>query len=473
MITPLRSVGHVPVLLMLDSQRVLVRSALGARAGQTADIDWTGLDLPRAVTIDPSFPAVPVGDGRVAETEPPDGRKTEKGDGAGAEVDIRSFEPRSSKKFIVRCFLETDDPTSVPEQIEGVPLFSDPMLAPALTHITDRPVGDIKAVRAKLDTAKLKRHGLDGAGVAVAIVDTGIYLPYLKKKLKYAPKLDVANSWTPDSVATPPGLHRIGHGTMCAFNALLAAPKVTLLDFPALIGRAVGDHSVSGTLSQVLQAYTTLMARWTALVGPGSAQKYKALVINNSWGIYHPSCDFPVGHPGRYIDNPNHALRFLTSPLALAGADILFAAGNCGSPCPSPPCLHRKTGTINGANAYTEVLTVAACDVNGLRTCYSSQGPSMTGMPQEKPDLTAYAHFLGSEVAGRRRPDAGTSAACPVAAGCVAALRTRQPPASRPPAALFAALRASARSAGAGWNGDTGHGIINPVAAGRSLGLIP
>jgi hypothetical protein len=46
-------------------------------------------------------------------------------------------------------------------------------------------------------------------------------------------------------------------------------------------------------------------------------------------------------------------------------------------------------------------------------------------IPPDKPDITGYTHFLGSEAFGAGSPDAGTSAACPVAAGCAAALRTK------------------------------------------------
>jgi hypothetical protein len=126
-----------------------------------------------------------------------------------------------------------------------------------------------------------------------------------------------------------------------------------------------------------------------------------------------------------------------------------------------------------GANAYTEVLTLAGCDTRNALVGYSSQGPSMTNMPPQKPDLTAYTHFLGSKTQRVFVPDTGTSAACAVAAGCVAALRTKVSPAATPPAALFQTLMATAKQvAGPGWHPDYGYGIIDPVAAGKSLGVI-
>jgi hypothetical protein len=133
---------------------------------------------------------------------------------------------------------------------------------------------------------------------------------------------------------------------------------------------------------------------------------------------------------------------------------------------------------IMGANAYQEVLTVGGCDTNDQMVGYSSRGPSIQNMFPDKPDLVAYTHFLGSKTVETFVPDTGVSAACPVAAGCVAALRTsaQVSPTRVPPAILFDTLRNTAYKpggAGPGWTPDFGYGIIRPVAAGRALGVIP
>lgn len=49
----------------------------------------------------------------------------------------------------------------------------------------------------------------------------------------------------------------------------------------------------------------------------------------------------------------------------------------------------------------------------------------IANMERDKPDLAAYRHFLGSEVGGNNSPDTRNSAACAVAAGCVAASRPK------------------------------------------------
>jgi hypothetical protein len=327
-------------------------------------------------------------------------------------------------------------------------------------------------VEAKLKTPRLQANGLDGTDIAIAIADMGINLAHLKTKLGTTPRLDAEDSFVRPGVVTQPGQHPVAHGTKCAYDALIAAPKATLLDYCIL---DPAGTSLGATLNNALHGYARL-AHLLAdkVVGPalGGATKFKGLVISNSWGVVDPDEDFPPGHPGRYIDNPHHPFQRQVAMLAGAGADIVFAAGNCGADCPNPNCHGRTTGTIMGANASADVLTLAGCDINDKRVGYSSQGPSIANMPPHKPDLTAYTHFLGSEVQVGK-PDDGTSASSPVAAGCVAALRTKASPFKTSPVTLFEKMMNAAWQVvgPAGWNKDFGHGIIDPLGAAQNLGI--
>jgi hypothetical protein len=462
--------------------------------------DWPSEDLdtglPAEFELDRSFRAVALGPTAPSEF-------TFEGDVDRIAL-ANALKPENSRYFIIRGFVKARGFQMLPRSIGDLALYSDPSTATLLTCGTDNAVGSIVDVRNKLGAPKLAAQStpLDGAGVAVAMVDSGIFLQHLTRtnlltgvdeasymrprpayplpprQMGDPPSLDGVNSWTPPRVATPPGLHRIGHGTMCAYNVLALAPKATLLDYPSLIARAPGDHTVPATVGAAIQAYALLIAFWIENLLQGGP--YRALVANNSWGIFHP-CeeDASPGQPGRFIDNPSHPFHILVWLLAFLGADIVFAAGNGGLPCPAPPFLHLTTGSIRGANAYAEVLTVAGCDVNDSRVGYSSQGPAVSMFPlptPDKPDLAAYTHFLGSQVFGPREPDGGTSTACAIGAGCVAALRSHPTisPAAIPPAALFDALRNTARqvvAGGPGWNRDYGYGIIDPVAAARALGV--
>jgi hypothetical protein len=442
-----------------------------------------GLKFPRELKIDPSFGAIPIGRGPRNES--------------GEDLRTAFQDPGKSERFLVSGFVEAGDriPTHFVEKGEEYPIYSNPLIGglqspqPCLpTCGTSHYVGETQDVQTKLEFNILQQNGLDGTNVALAIVDSGVYRPRIQQLLGNAfppsvtiVNLDVPNSWTPPGLVTRPGSHRLGHGTMCAYDALIAAPNATLLDFPMLLARPVADHHSTSMADAALLAYAQLAYLWWI------KRPYNALVVSNSWGIFHPCLeDFPPGHPNRFIDNRHHALRrYFIHPLATTkpGVDIIFCGNNCGNGrncagnCASGTCLSKTDHMIMGANAYAEVLTVGGCDTNDLMVGYSSHGPSIAHMHHDKPDLVAYTHFRGSRTLGMFLPDTGVSAACPVAAGCVAALRTSTDlnPNLVSPSDLFQTLRNTAFKPGGpgGWLPNFGYGIIRPVSAGRALGVIP
>jgi len=399
---------------------------------------------------------------------------------AGRAIAARMHEHRHdlggglSRFFTLRGTIEVEDVTSVPERIAGASVLADPRVDTYLTCFDDAAIGNARDVAGKLNTSALHTGGLDGEGVAIAIVDGGINLAFLEQKLGYRPKLDIAYSWQPPGINVLPGEYPVGHGTMCAFAALIAAPKATLIDVPVFVGEPAGGAIIGRRLSLAHQGIAQLSAFWSIAFTPSGARKYKALVINNSWGMFHPSWDFPTGHSGRYSDNPRHVFtRTLAGMSQIDKVDVVFAAGNCGSECPDEKCQNVTNATITGANASGHVLTIAGCDVAEERVGYSSQGPGTAGMESNKPDLAGYTHFLGSEALGNGKPDQGTSAACPLVAGCIAALRTRLDPTATDPSRLNTLLRTTARKpGGAAWDANLGHGVIDPVAAATALGLL-
>jgi len=389
--------------------------------------------------------------------------------------DLLGFDPGDDDVHLaVRGTIDVGDADRPPDQIDGNDVLADPRVDTYLTCFNDNPVGTVDDISAQLDLAALHAAGLDGEGVAIAIVDTGINLDFLEQKLGFRPKLDPKYSWRPPDVNVQPGAYPVGHGTMCAYAALLAAPKATLIDVPAFIGEPPGGAVIGRRLSVAYQGIAQLSSFWSIAFTPAGTPKYKGLVINNSWGMFHSSWDFPAGHPGRYADNPRHVFtRSVSAMSTIDNVDMVFAAGNCGTECPDEKCQHVTTATITGANASNAVLTVAGCDLSGGRVGYSSRGPGIAGMAESKPDLAGYTHYMGSQALGAGVPDKGTSAAGPLVAGCIAALRTKLDPAVVPPSRLNEQLRQSARKpAGAAWNADLGHGIIDPVTAGVALGLL-
>ncbi|TDD52613.1 peptidase S8 [Nonomuraea terrae] len=341
-------------------------------------------------------------------------------------------------------------------EVTGV--FADPAIRSHLTCAGDGPVGDWEQVRRLLNTYDLWSSGHDGEGVTLAIVDTGVNADHIAARIGHDVTVDAARSWAPPGVAKNPGRYPVTHGSMCAFDALLAAPKATLLDLPVLLSR---ESSAEGLLSDAVAAYSHLDGVLRAM--PADS---RALVVSNSWGLASPDTDFPPGHPGNYSDNPAHPFNVIVGSLEGAGADILFAAGNCGRDCPDASCgFHERP--IAGANSHPAVLSVGGVDVRGERVGYSSQGPGR--LSEHKPDLCAYTHFAGSEAVGAA--DTGTSASCPVAAGVVAAVRTRRSAAALSPSQLRTLLHRTADDRSTvGFDHDYGYGVIDPPAVLAALG---
>ena len=342
-----------------------------------------------------------------------------------------------------------------------VGIFSDPVIQSTQTCGGDPAVGSAADVAQRLAVDQLAAEGMDGTGVALAVVDTGVNLAYLRR-VGRRPNLDAQRSWKPRGVATQPGQHPKNHGTMCAFDAGLAAPVATLLDYAVLLS---GNHTspvMQGLLSDAVVAYGRLLQLQQALPAP-----YKSLVVTNSWGMFSPQWDFPPGNPGNYSDNPAHPFNVIVASLVAAGADVLFAAGNCGPECPDQRCGFGTTRSICGANSHPSVLCIGGVDANDARVGYSSVGPGR--LSAYKPDLCSYTHFTGSGVFSPE-PDSGTSAACPVAAGVLAAVRTRCPASRISPVQLKSILFKSARDLGAvGFDYQYGWGVVDAASLLKQL----
>ncbi|MEO3867836.1 S8 family serine peptidase [Nonomuraea sp. B12E4] len=337
-----------------------------------------------------------------------------------------------------------------------VGVFADPVIQSTPTCGGDPPVGTWHDVERLLNVPGLHAQGLDGAGVALAVLDTGINTAHTARQLGRGVTLDAARCWSPAGVAGKPGEFEVNHGTMCAFDALIAAPQATLIDIPLLLSTRPGGSVMDGLLSDAVSAFAHL--RTVLAAQPAES---RALVVNNSWGSFSPEWDFPVGHPGNYSDNAAHPFNLMVAELDKAGADVLFAAGNCGTECPDGRCAYPDRPLL-GANSHPKALSIGGVDVNGARVGYSSQGPGR--LTARKPDLCAYTHFSGSRAFGSRSPDSGTSAATPVAAGLVAAVRTRWPATRLSPTQLRALLRRTAEDrSDVGFDYDYGYGIVDPA----------
>ena len=306
------------------------------------------------------------------------------------------------------------------------------------------------------------------SAVNIVFVDTGLPA-WMRPPPSEFQGWDVAATDASGTITVrKPGEPLTDHGAMVARNAraIASAPNVRLLDCPAIPDGIMNLPEFLGLLVGVVRFVKVVVkARQDALAG--AHQPPESWVICNAWGVYDPTRESPIVP---YADNPGHPLAIAYRELAALGTDIVFAAGNCGAFCPSHRCspIHIGPGrSIHGVNAMAEVLTVGAVRSDGLWLGYSAQGPGITNMAHDKPDLCTPSQFEDDDGFG---PNTGTSAACGLAAGAVALLRTRASTLVDP-SELRAILRdTAAQPYGPDWWQDrTGHGVIDMGAAAAKL----
>ena len=395
------------------------------------------------VELDSGFSPVPIPDGSGSSTPSTARAATFGATSLGSFLTRGNVSESSLEDFIEAC--EQDS------SVVGV--FSDPRIVPITVCPGSPPLGTHLDVEAKLGISSLWSRGMDGTGVRVVIVDSGVNLEHLNAVGKH-PSFDSSLSWGPIS-SQPLGAMPVGHGTMCAYDVCIAAPRCTLVDH-ALLTSPAGRFSFDGLLSDAVRSYAVLLSHMASSPSPFAGDlPIRSLVVNNSWGMFHESWDFPVGSPQNYSDNPLHPFNIVVANLEAAGADILFAAGNCGTACPDRRCGGVTDAGIFGANSHESVLCVGGVDTEDELAGYSTEGPGR--LADQKPDITAYTHFAGS---GVYPADGGTSAATPVAAGVLAAVRRMYPPNVISPAELRRLVRETA--SGSSFNYQYGHGIIDP-----------
>lgn len=417
-----------------------LQSAARSSSFSAAESELNETLKPKGFTLDPSLPPIPVkGATSVAASKPSE-----------ASLNVRALDRAEEENaYVVRADFENDDAAKMlvkehPDEIVGV--YADPRIYSINEHYCGRdPVGDSGTVAERLGVSG---WNLTGKNVRVAVVDTGIAKDN---------HIKVERGWSPPGVNIGPGDFPRNHGTMCAFDVLIAAPDAELLDYALL--QSTGQDWTAFLSDGV--------AAFASLIDELQKEPKRPLVVTNSWGMFDTSEDLPPFDPGNYSSNPNHPFTQISRTLVNAGADVLFAAGNCGTSS-SPTCTDGRCGpsnigpgaSIHGCNGSPDVITVAAITTDQRRLGYSSQGPA--GLCRMKPDIAAYSHFKGS---GVYPADGGTSAACPVAAGVVAALREKFTANTDPawdPHVLKALIQRTASPVNQiGFSYDLGFGIVN------------
>lgn len=307
----------------------------------------------------------------------------------------------------------------------------------------------------RTDARRLVRGGtLAGfnARVNVVMVDEGLDSAGLG--------LHYGGGWLLIDPANPmpklPGSTKGGHGAMTARNVIDLAPGVRLFDMPL-----VSPHKppLQQYLSDAHAAFAAIRADIAWLKTHRPATHGQPWLICNAWVVHGTKEDTVVPF---YSSDINHPFNTEVGLMVDAGHDTVFAAGNCGTFCPNPRCGIQDRGpgrSILGANAHPRVVSVGAVRTDGVWLGYSSEGPGR--IAADKPDVCAPSSFHEDHDAGSG--NGGTSAACAVVVGVMAAIRSQPAAVSLSPDAMRSAVNATARLL-AGQNGFSpryGHGVID------------
>jgi subtilase family protein len=314
--------------------------------------------------------------------------------------------------------------------------------------------GDLDLALMQMRAAAAANRGAYGKDVNVVIIDQGINKDVLGKRFSGAkfvggwatPEFGKGGPLGPYNLI-PPGAWpddglgpRVTHGTKMASLVLAVAPQANIIDIAMLPSHIL---DLGSFLSWALAVYLELLVQIpliqklnTAYSGPW--------VLNNSWAVYDLSQDI---FPPFYGSDPGHLLNQVVALLPSLGiADVVFAAGNCGQFCPDPRCGAAQVGparSIYGVAALKDVLTVAAVRSDEIWLGYSSQGPSGPNFASTKPDLCAPSQFAAAD--DWDRSFTGTSTACALTTGAIAAKRSLVSPSVLSPPALRAYAVAKAR----------------------------
>ncbi|HLO02177.1 MAG TPA: S8 family serine peptidase [Symbiobacteriaceae bacterium] len=241
-------------------------------------------------------------------------------------------------------------------------------------------------------------EGIDGTGVVVASLDTGVdgEHPALARKWRGADGSDPIFSWfdaVNDQNDFPYDDH--GHGTHTTGtmvgseesgeNQIGVAPGAQWIAAKILSG------SGSGTDVDIIEA-----GEW--ILAPGDDPTMAPDIVSNSWG----------GGPGL-----DEWFRPIVQAWRAAGIVPVFANGNDGP----------GAGTVSAPGNYPEAIGVGATDINSNLAGFSGRGPSPYG--EVKPEISAPGVNVRSAVPGGGYEGgwSGTSMATPHITGVAALLR--------------------------------------------------
>ncbi|MFD3269872.1 S8 family serine peptidase [Paenibacillus dendritiformis] len=263
-----------------------------------------------------------------------------------------------------------------------------------------------------LNVPQVWAQGIDGLGVVVANMDSGVDLnhPALQRKWRgYNAEGEVQQpelSWydaTLEETKLPSDGN--GHGTHVmgtmlgsepdGSNPIGVAPQAKWI--AARIFNSVGEATDAGILAA---------GEWIMAPTDRDGRAYPELapdIVNNSWG------NVQAGKNEFFLD--------IVKAWRSAGIVATFSAGNA-----KPPENNGGPGSITPPGNYQEAFSVGAVDIQNRLADFSLQGPTPYG--QMKPEVSAPGVNVRSSVpGGAYQLMNGTSMAAPHVAGVAALLK--------------------------------------------------
>lgn len=308
--------------------------------------------------------------------------------------------------------------------------------------------GDRRAAELLIGAQALREAPVEKpTDVRVAIFDTGLVPSDARVSVWSA-----ADALDDEPKAAPPPTEpdARSHGAATARQVASLAPEVAYWDYRILADDRL--RAPAAFVSGAIAAYNHLAASISVLAGPW--------VAVNAWSLFDRALD-----PGADAASGPLALYDAIAAVEEAGADVVFAAGNCGEFCTDPRCARgtRGPGSILGVASLPSVLSVAAVRCDGIWMGSSSEG--LDGVDAQpgvlKPDLAAPSGFAETHDAALL--NTGTSSACALVAGAIAGLRRAFPDPS--PALMRAVLRETALTRPGVPRRRIGAGILDIAAA--------
>jgi uncharacterized repeat protein (TIGR01451 family) len=322
-----------------------------------------------------------------------------------------------------------------PRAPDGPPAFAS---APDQTGIESDAAWNLKSVHADEVWDLL---GVDGSGVTVAIIDTGVHFPHqdLKERYRgyYGPNLEprnVGNWWCPPQMCGTGGQHPWdagGHGTH-VLGSILG-------DKTGVAPGAEWIAAMACDMNECSDAFILAAMQWV-LAGEGDRTQ-PASVLNLSLEKSGPL---------------DYDMKSGIDALVRAGVVTVVAAGN--------------RGQVRSPGSFTSTITVGALDETGHVPAWSGRG--VTPWFEPKPEVVAPGVGVVSTIpGGGYRAETGTSMATPHVAGVAALMLQVRPDLS--PADVKTVLKNSATPLGStAPGGASGWGLVNAFAAVASLDSI-